>query len=151
MFILAVVATYTFSYEDFSEGISKNSTKVFLKIPRIFYEQFKQTLKDIGGSQLYSESEKGSVVEGQLQFRQINDKLDFGSLGDKSKTSGKLLTRSVLVPNSSVKEQEDGAELINDYDNVLQNRESGSKSTMGGIIYGIDDERSEERRVGKEC
>ena len=50
MFILAVVATYTFSYEDFSVGISKNSTKVFLKIPRIFYEQFKQTLKDIGGS-----------------------------------------------------------------------------------------------------
>ena len=140
MFILAVVATYTFSYEDFSEGISKNSTKVFLKIPRIFYEQFKQTLKDIGGSQLYSESGKESVVEGQPQFRQINDQLDFGSLADKSKTSGKLLTRSVLVPSSSVKEQEDAAELINDYDDVLQNRESGSKSTMGGIIYGIDDE-----------
>lgn len=60
MFLLSVVATYTFSYEDFKKGFSKNSSKVFLKIPKIFFGQVKDTIKDITRSQIFSENEGGN-------------------------------------------------------------------------------------------
>lgn len=37
MFFLAVVATHTFSYDNFHSGLTQNSGRVFFKIPKILF------------------------------------------------------------------------------------------------------------------
>lgn len=61
MFFLAVVATHTFSYDNFHRGFTQNDRKVFLRIPKILFGSLKDTYKDITSSEVYSHSDIAEV------------------------------------------------------------------------------------------